>query len=269
MSRAGVNAALPVVPELADVLAEGGSMSQATLTRTCVAPPTSGPITGYRTHGCRCYRCSAASTAYERQRRDSIKAGTWCPAVDAKPVIDHLAKLKKAGIGSARAALAAGLDPAAVVKYVPGGGRPLPKRIRTETAEALLKVTVHAAKHAGARVPALGSQRRARALSAIGWSMQDQAARLGIPQTAYTSSINRAEISSRRAAQIADMYERLSGTPGKSSRARAHARRHGWASPLAWDDVDINDPHAQPCRTRRRRPVHSNDLHPLTESEAA
>jgi hypothetical protein len=231
--------------------------------QVCTAPPTAGPITGYRTYGCRCYRCGTASSAYDRGRRDAIKDGVWQPLVDARPVIDHLLTLRKSGVGATKAAKAAGVAPDLVTRYVSDRRRPLPKRIRAGVAEALLQVTPLAGRLAGERVPSLGSRRRARALSAIGWSMAEQASRVGLERLVYSNSINRSEMSAGRAALIREMYERLSGTPGPSERARVLARRRGWAAPLAWDDVDMDDPKARPCNVRRRDP------RPLVEGRAA
>ncbi len=220
--------------------------------RVCIRPASASPLTGYRNYGCRCYECSTTSAAYERGRRLAIQHGRWQPQVDAQPVIEHLRKLKRSGIGPTLAAKAAALSPALVVRYVSDSARPLPKRIRTESAEALLQVTVHAARLAGERVPSLGSRRRARALSAIGWSMAEQASRIGIPQHTYTNSINRPKVSARRAAQIAEMYDQLSALPGPSERARECARRAGWAPPMAWDDDDFDNPYRQPKGLVRR-----------------
>lgn len=223
--------------------------------RTCIAPLTAGPLTGYRNYNCRCYNCAAANSGYEQRRRSAIQAGTWQPQVNAGPVIEHLRALRVAGVGSTKVAKAAGLPPHLVVRYVSDTSRPLPVKIRTDTAARLLKVTARDAMAASDRVPALGSRRRAHALAALGWSITEQAAQLGMPQSAYSSSINRAQVTSARAHQIADLYERLSGTLGPSDRARALAETHGWAPPLAWDDDDLDNPLARPSRTGRRAEV--------------
>ncbi|MEU4075476.1 helix-turn-helix domain-containing protein [Streptomyces parvus] len=38
------------------------------------------------------------------------------------------------------------------------------------------------------------------------------------------------------------LYERLSGTPGGSTRGRTYASRYGWGAPLDWEGLDIDDP---------------------------
>lgn len=102
-------------------------------------------------------------------------------------------------------------------------------------------------------VPARGSIRRIHALVAIGWSMEHQAAHLGVKKQviqnfAVKSPETRIRISSAK--RYADLYDELHMTPGPSERARQVARRKGWLAPLAWDDID-NDPEpadaGRPC----------------------
>ena len=51
---------------------------------------------------------------------------------------------------------------------------------------------------------------------------------------------------------VADLYDRLSMTPGPSQEARDRAKRKGWRPPLAWDDDSIEDPEAKPDRGEKR-----------------
>lgn len=217
-------------------------MSTTTAPRTvCAAPPNVRPITGYRTYKCRCYRCSNAANTYDRVRQKAIQNNTWQPLVDATPTLAHLDRLREAGLGCRRIARAAGLNRATVVRYLSDTSRPRPQQIHPEFAEALLAVTVSSAVAAGGRVPSLGSRRRAHALAAVGWPLTAQAEQLGVQVGDYAHSLDRPQLSAGRAEAIAALYERLSGTPGPSSRARAFAKSRGWAPPLAWDDIDDPD----------------------------
>lgn len=97
-------------------------------------------------------------------------------------------------------------------------------------------------------IPALGTQRRLRALTALGWPTQALADRLGCTPDHirwYRRAHDAGRLAHRdHAHRIAHLYEQLSGTPGPSPTARADAARRGWAPPLAWDDID--DPDATP-----------------------
>jgi len=97
-------------------------------------------------------------------------------------------------------------------------------------------------------VSPLGTQRRLRALAAIGWRTEDLAERLGMPRRNVhllrtkprTPTINRTT-----AERVARLYEQLSGRPGPSELTRKRARARGWAPPMAWDDERLDDPRAR------------------------
>jgi hypothetical protein len=211
---------------------------------TCVRPQGTSPLTGYRNYGCRCYTCSTACSDYERGKNAAIKAGQWRPFVDAAPVIEHLERLRAERIGYERIAKAAGLRPGLVIRYT-NQYRARPKRIRPESAAAILAVTAFDALSAGRLVPAVGPRRRAEALAAIGWPLMRQADRLGYPRSQYRSTLNRPRVHVTFAQAVQALFDELSGTPGPSTAARRHALRMGWAPPLAWDD-DIDLPGAVP-----------------------
>lgn len=227
-------------------------MTQVTDRRTCIAPSNSSPVTGYSNYGCRCYTCAFGASSYNSDRTNAIRDGEWEPLVDASPVIEHLAALRSRGLGPRRIGRAANLSPHLVVRYLSDTSRPLPKRIRPAVAKALLQVTANDALHAASRIPSLGMVRRVRALAAIGWSITDQAAELGVGRSQFCNSLARDGVSVERDRAVRTMYERLSGTPGPSPYARRRAERDGWAPPLAWEDEDLDNPLARASRTGRR-----------------
>lgn len=98
------------------------------------------------------------------------------------------------------------------------------------------------------RIDVTGSRRRIRALQAIGWTTQRITAELGYThRDALAAMIYDAEwITRSRAKKIAEVYDRLSMTPGPSNITRTRALRAGFAPPLAWDDSTIDDPDAEP-----------------------
>lgn len=102
--------------------------------------------------------------------------------------------------------------------------------------------------HGHGLVDSLGTVRRLRALSAIGWSQSYLAARLGKATSAvHILVVGRHDRVQRRIADaVAALYDELSMTPGPSEYARTTARRNGWAAPLAWDEDAIDQPDARP-----------------------
>lgn len=97
-------------------------------------------------------------------------------------------------------------------------------------------------------VPILGTARRLQALAAIGWDAPRLATMLGahLDQVCRVRAGRRPYVTRPVARRVAALYEQLQGTPGPSALTRTRATRRGWAPPLAWDDDNIDDPHAQP-----------------------
>lgn len=118
-------------------------------------------------------------------------------------------------------------------------------------------------------VPAIGTARRVQALVAYGWGHSALAAHLGCTD-AWMAQLARADargsrgVLRRTAAQVAELYDRLTAQPPPTGRAAAYARttaaRNGWVSPWAWDNID--DPGEKPkgvrpaVPKRQRRPEH-------------
>jgi hypothetical protein len=98
------------------------------------------------------------------------------------------------------------------------------------------------------RVDSTGTARRLQALAAIGWPAEHLAVRLGCSDVAVQQWRRRRHpaVYRRTADRVAALYEQLSGTPGPSPITRDRARRAGWAPPLLWDGIDLDDPGAEP-----------------------
>lgn len=89
---------------------------------------------------------------------------------------------------------------------------------------------------------ALGIQRRINALQAMGWTQELIAHHGGWARSEDVDSmLGRKTVMHSTFERVDAVYRKLSMTPGPSARAAAHAKRQGWAVPLAWDDID-NDP---------------------------
>jgi hypothetical protein len=118
--------------------------------------------------------------------------------------------------------------------------------VRGGTAAVLLATRPRAVAETGL-VPALGTIRRLKALVAYGYTTQDIADRTGLAARGVRYLIGcrqprMVEIATRNA--VADLFERLSATPGPSENARRTGRARRWAPPAAWTDID--NPAARP-----------------------
>lgn len=102
------------------------------------------------------------------------------------------------------------------------------------------------------RIDATGTQRRIRALMALGWTSRHIADLCGWTSAEAVTEINkdRRFVYLATAEKIADAYERLCMTPGPSPQTKARAARKGWPPPLAWDDDRIDDPTYHPIDWR-------------------
>lgn len=97
-------------------------------------------------------------------------------------------------------------------------------------------------------VDGIGTQRRIRALQAIGHTTTELAAHLGCTSQHLTwlaKAHDRGDHVHRDSAdRITALYQQLHDVPGTSARAARLAAAKGWARPEHWADVDIDDPAA-------------------------
>jgi len=239
-----------------------GTRPHGTRARYVLGP---GPGTG---PGCRCDLCTAANREAERRRERQILYGRWEPYVDAAPARDHLRALAAAGIGWKRAAQLARVSTGSVSKLLYGGpgDRPPSRRIRPQTAAAILTVSPSAQAVApGALVDSGGTRRRVQALVTRGWSQARLACQLAVTGSNFATMMRREQVTAATARAVGELYDRLWDKPPPESnqreriaaaRARNYAAERGWAPPLAWDDDIIDDPSGRPAE-RWKRPAHS------------
>ena len=210
---------------------------------------------------CKCPPCSAANSAYEKNRARQRAYGRQA-YVDAGPTRAHVLALRAAGMGLKQVAKVSGVPHGAVAKLIYGDhqrGQAPSRRIRWETAVRLQVVRADATTLAGAAsVDATGTRRRVQALVAIGWSLSRIGARLGMAATNFGRAIANDRVQLRTARAVADLYEQLWDTPPPHAehhdliaynRARNYAAARGWAPPGAWLDIDMDDPAAHPNAT--------------------
>lgn len=110
------------------------------------------------------------------------------------------------------------------------------------------------------RVPADGTRRRLEALMWVGWSVKRVVeatdGKVGLDTAHRALGVGRrstSEVKTRVADAIAEAYEALLRLPPprdqSASVARNAARRRGYVSPWAWDDID--DPAAKPTGAKK------------------
>jgi hypothetical protein len=154
-----------------------------------------------------------------------------------------------AGLGWQRIADIAGVSTGVVSRILYGDPDRPCNRVRKEAADALLAVQATPETLANAAlVDATGTCRRTQALAALGWSLTEQARRLGRTVHNHKYVLTNNQVTRRTAQMVAHLYDELSTkTPPPSpivTRTKKWAQSNGWAPPLAWDDID--DPNEQP-----------------------
>lgn len=199
----------------------------------------------------------AAKSHNQRRRRRLMAYGQWQPMVDAEPARQYVLRLQSSGLSIATQAEKTGV-PLPTLCGLLYGKRPYPpsKRIRTETAAAILSFTPSLDDYPdGARIDATGSVRRIRALAHLGWTTPAIAVRQPFGTARTIEQVGRSpKLTAQLARCVRDTYTKLSSvtaedmgvTPWIAQRRRNYATAQGWAPPSAWDDDTIDDPDAIP-----------------------
>jgi hypothetical protein len=92
------------------------------------------------------------------------------------------------------------------------------------------------------KVPALGSQRRIRALMRIGWTQKRLEECWGLAPKTIGQLMLRDTVTRAKADRVAKGYRALAfAGAGPDDRIRRWAERRGWPGPLDWDDIDSRD----------------------------
>ncbi|MFL6163585.1 MAG: hypothetical protein ACJ74U_15355 [Jatrophihabitantaceae bacterium] len=227
-----------------------------------------GDYSCYVADECRCWPCTLANAAYE-SRRTRLKAyGRWQPFVPAAPAAAHVRELMAAGLGLRRISELSGVAHGALWRLIygkrgPDGLQRPSTRLRPQTAQRLLTLQPEQATPAGGTlVDATGTRRRLQALVAIGWPLPILAVQLDMTASNSAALLQRARVTRSTADKAAALYDRLwDSSPLQASpedtaavaAAQAHAQKHGWAPPMAWDDETIDDPTAEPDLGERVR----------------
>lgn len=196
--------------------------------------------------------CRPHHQEFTRRRRVAL-GPDWL--VDTAPVAAHITTLRAAGVGYVRIAALTGLhcDTVSLI------ARRRKLRTTADVARKILAVSVPAATEASqCLVPAVGTQRRLRALTAIGYTNVFIAGRLGMNETNVSRIHRHDRVCAWLAARADELFRELQLIPGPSVRARNTARKNGWPPPLAWDEDQIDNPDATPA-------TNANDAAPFIE----
>jgi hypothetical protein len=166
---------------------------------------------------------------------------------DATAARRHVLALRDLGWTFEQIAEAAGLSTWVPHKVVTG----VTKHLWPESERALLAIPLEPrGSHRG--VDSAGTRRRVQALAWMGWPAAVVAQQADTSTASLQTLIQPTRrVSYALAARVAEVYERLSGTPGPSKIAAGKARQLGFAPPAAWDDERIDDPRARPCGVRK------------------
>lgn len=231
---------------------------------------------------CRCPDCTAANTAYERQRGRLHAYGRFTHMVDAQPVRDHIERLQAHGLGLKTIGRRAGVSQSALGKLVYGSpvhGHQRSKRVKAETAAKILAVRPSLDTLAdGANVDGTGTRRRLQALVAIGWSQSRLADAIGYELRNLSYMLHgRRDVTAKTARNVRALYDQLWNTPPPQSdrwersaysRSIGYAAARGWAPPLAWDDDALDDPAATPHVEQAPAPVRGRPTADIAEDVA-
>lgn len=117
------------------------------------------------------------------------------------------------------------------------------------------------------RIPATGTTRRVQALIAMGHSQETLAYHLGWTRKQVNDHAygRRQSVFTSTAKQIADLYTALANEPGTSKYARTVARRNGWLTCAAWEDIDTD---TEPIQAGPSRIDSRNDVDPVKVDRA-
>ncbi len=204
-------------------------------------------------------RRGMCKACYEKRRIRQTAYGRWAPdRVDAGPVRAHVEELIAAGMSRRQICAAAGLDRKALVVIMRGKPSREPAAFVTRaTADAFMAVLLPAVRYEAmaphALVPAIGAQRRLRALVSAGWTMTFLAGELGLAVKNFSTMLHHQEqVTARRHRQVCVLFARLQMQPGPSRRARDYGRKRRWPLPFQWDEGVLDDPAAAPSSKARR-----------------
>lgn len=217
--------------------------------------------------GCLCDGCAKTATRYKKRRLYQLHRNTWTPLTDAAPTIELLREFLDAGWTERQIEYTAGLTKNYLRRILGYDDTdPAPAQLRNATVAAIQAIKradrLNPAVPDDAYVNITGSVRRIQALAVGGWSQRMLAKQRGIDPTKLAEH---ELIRANRARAITAAYDELWNVPGPSGSAATRALKKGWASAMAWEGLDIDDPRTKPVGHRRGKLRRAEDLYEDSE----
>jgi uncharacterized protein YerC len=209
--------------------------------------------TCYQKHRCRCTDCRAHRAKQERDREARARAGRTQEYVNAIITVPRIMQLMREDWTYADIEAVSGVSVPTISRIMRG----VTVRVERETADAILGTHPKMRHRAPEprKVDATGTIRRIRALVAVGWTFWGISQKAGHGNTWALQVTTSSMVTPATRDLIARLYDELWATePPRVTadekrayrRSRSLAVKHGWASPLMWDDDTIDDPGAEP-----------------------
>lgn len=206
-------------------------------TRTYRCPADhSHRINCYQNHKCGCDRCVEANTVSAREGRKRAAYGRKREQRDPGPARDHLIALRAAGWTKAMLADATGMNAAHLQRII---ARP-PLWITPETEARILSATT-VARRPEAFVRNIATARQLQGLHRHGFTLTYLAERLGKSVQHVWVLMRQEYVTEHTRRLVDDLTAELATvqpTGPQVARTIARARKHGFVSLYAWDDIN-------------------------------
>lgn len=171
--------------------------------------------------------------------RSAIANGVY-GFTDAGPAREHVAKLRDLQWSYIGITAVSGVS-ASLLGTI--GTR---SQVQRATERSILAVPLELFTSYKVVMPTLGLRRRREALACLGWPLRSTAPMAGTTAQAVCNALARGQVTVRLHNLFADMYDEVQHYEGPSKSVATHARKQRWASPMAWEFADIDDPKAKP-----------------------
>jgi transposase-like protein/lambda repressor-like predicted transcriptional regulator len=186
--------------------------------------------------------CQCASCRKEMRRKVKLRRSGVAAVRDQRPAARRrIAEWMRAGYSIGLLAQATGIRKATLQRQMAGTR----SAISHSTAARIMAASLGDLQ-TGGFVPSVGTVRRLRALTAMGWSMPQLADRCDVRESTLHALRDPAHRFTRPmyANAVAALYDEFSTQRGPSQYAATRALRRGWLPPHVWDDID--DPTEDP-----------------------
>lgn len=186
---------------------------------------------------CDCQPCRQEMRRKVKLRRNGIRVHTDQRAA-ARARVDAWVK---AGFSVGVIAQLTGVRKATLERHMHGSRRSMSHQVA-----ARVMAAPDTLPDRGGFVSSVGVSRRLRALTRMGWSMGELAARCDIKESTLHGMRDPAHRFTRPgyAQTVARLYDELAMTQGPCQYAATRAKNRGWPAPLDWDNID--DPSEDP-----------------------